>query len=142
MTRKLIKDEIDALCQVLRGQSGRDVFVGRPDERSSGLYVLPLNVFPNAEARKAPRTSRAGTVEPPLSVRIQVLITAHPAKDLEGLGRAIQILHEHPIIESDVGLVKVIFAPQPLDAMLSILSWAGIDNGTGACYELSFTEKP
>jgi hypothetical protein len=143
MVRKLIKDEIDALCKVLRDKWGEDVFVGRPENESAGLYVIPLNIFPdhNQKNAQSPVLRARITVPQPLYIRLQVLITPHPATDLEGLGRAILILHENPVIEAEGGIVRVEFILHKLEEMVAIR--AGIDAklSLAAFYELQYVEK-
>lgn len=78
---------LTALCESLGSQTGASVGLGRPGDRSAGIYVWPWRLEEDVATRNLPlrRVPEAGAAAPAATLVTHVLVLVQPALTPGGL---------------------------------------------------------
>lgn len=100
---------LTALCDLLRTNTGAEVFLGEPDDESPGIYVWPWRIEDQPRARNLPGVG-APTLRPGATVRLLILV--RPALSVEGLSRldaARAAIDANPVIDLPGTRIGIMF---------------------------------
>jgi hypothetical protein len=126
-----IESGLAVLCEMLRAQTGVEVFLSRPDDAVAGIYVWPWRLWEEPIHRNLPEP-----VSPAIEVahrasapNVDFLVLVRPALTLDGLSslsEARQAMLDNPILTVDGTAANLTLDPMPPGVLLNIFSAAAI----------------
>lgn len=122
---------LNALCEMLRIQTGTTVILGAPDDAVPAIYVWPwkLEEVMTLRNRPPPANPSPGAPFATPAQNIQFLILVRPALTIKGLA-TLDGVHEaingHPLLNVDGTNVQILLSPLSTAELTSVFSAASI----------------
>ncbi len=113
-----ISSALNAICDLLKRETGLPAQTGLPRGTKEGLYVWPYRLVLTEARATSPRPAGTPPESPGVSLDIPLLVLARPAfaeSGLNALDAALRALMQNPVIAFPAGRVQVM-----LDSRLGI----------------------
>ena len=116
-----------------------DVFLGAPDDSVSGVYIFPFHFREDPNKRNTPVDRTQGSQFH--AYVIKCLLMTNPPSDFETLGRGLEYLHGHPIVDLEEERGQITISNNSAEELSRVFLGSGIVYRLAVGFDVRFTCK-